>query len=45
MKTQIELTEMESIMAIMRNTLSRTESRLDIAKEMISECEDSRLFY
>ena len=36
---------MESIMAEMKNTLSRAESTLDIAKEMISECEDSRLFY
>lgn len=39
-KTQAELVEVKHIIVEIENTPNMTEDRLDIAEEMISECED-----
>lgn len=38
--TQVELIEMKIAMSEIQNTLIMTEGRLDIAEEMINECEN-----
>lgn len=43
-KTQIEFIKLKSTMAEMKYTLSGIKGKLDISKEITSECEDNKSY-